>query len=217
MHSYYYGGDTLARISKEQQEIIRKKILNIAKEKFINIGFDKTSTKQIAKEVGIAEGTLFNYFETKTELFFEAFGEEYEKAQEGRSLDLTLSSNISEVIMSTFKKTIGLILKLPRGILGEMAIASVKMARNKPERFKKLMMYDFQFIEDIAQYIKQLQNHKLLDEVDETMFSEMIFSFIGYELLLYMYDSSIKKDQMMHNITKKIDILVNGYIKGGKQ
>ena len=206
----------MARISKEQQVIIRRKILDVAKEKFTNIGFEKTSTKQIAKEVGIAEGTLFNYFETKTELFFEAFGEEYEQAAEGRNLELVLSTNISEVIISTFKKTVGLILKLPRGILGEMAIASVKMARNKPERFKKLMMYDFQFIEDIAEYINDLIKHDMLRKVDEKHFSEMIFSFIGYELLLYMYDSSIQKEEMFDNIKTKIDILVGGYIKGGK-
>lgn len=205
----------MARISKEQQLQIRRKILDVAKDKFTSIGFEKTSTKEIAKEVGIAEGTLFNYFETKTELFFETFGEEYEKAAEGRNLDLVLSTNISEVILVTFKKTVGLILKLPRGILGEMAIASVKMAKNKPERFKKLMMYDFQFIEDIAEYIKELKKHQLLKDVDEKHFSEMIFSFIGYELLLYMYDSSIKKEDMLQNITKKIDILVKGYLKGG--
>jgi len=209
------GGDKVARISKEQQEVIRRKILDVAKEKFTNIGYEKTSTKKIAKEVGIAEGTLFNYFETKTELFFEAFGEEYERAAESRSLNLVISENVSEVIISTFKKTVGLILKLPRGILGEMAIASVKMAKNKPERFKKLMMYDFQIIEDIAGYIKQLKEHNLLDEVDEKMFSEMIFSFIGYELLLYMYDSSVKKETMLNNVKTKIDILVNGYVKGG--
>ncbi len=207
----------MARISKEQQGIIRRKILDTAKAKFTDIGFEKTSTKKIAKEVGIAEGTLFNYFETKTELFFEAFGEEYEKVQEERDMHLQLSTNVSEVITSTFTKTIGLILKLPRGILGELAIASVKMAKNKPERFQKLMMYDFKFMEDIAEYIKQLKEHNLLKEVDETLFSEMIFSFIGYELLLYMYDSSIKKDQMTQRIKSKIDILVEGYVKGGKQ
>lgn len=207
----------MARVSKEQQELTRRGILEVAKKRFTSEGFEKTSTKQIAKEVGIAEGTLFNYFETKTELFFEAFGEEYEQNQEERYADMIVSKNISEVILSTFQKTVGLVLKLPRGILGEMTIASVKMAKNKPDRFKKLMMYDFQFIEDIADYIHELKEHNLLMDVNEKHFSEMIFSFIGYELLLYMYDKTINKKQMFENIKIKIDILVNGYVKGGKQ
>ena len=205
----------MARISKEQQEIIRTKIKKVAKEKFGTIGFDKTSTKEIAKEVGIAEGTLFNYFDSKTELFFEAFGDEYEKVQMTRNDDLIISSNVSEVILANFKKTVGLVLKLPRGILGELTIASVKMVKKKPERFKKLMMYDMNFMEDIAVYIEQLIQHGILIEVNERQFSEMIFSFIGFELLLYMYDKEVTKEMMLENIKAKIDILVKGYIKGG--
>jgi AcrR family transcriptional regulator len=215
VHSYYCGGEILARISKEQQEIIRTKIKKVAKEKFGTIGFDKTSTKEIAKEVGIAEGTLFNYFDSKTELFFEAFGDEYEKVQMTRNDDLIISSNVSEVILANFKKTVGLVLKLPRGILGELTIASVKMVKKKPERFKKLMMYDMNFMEDIAVYIEQLIQHGILIEVNERQFSEMIFSFIGFELLLYMYDKEVTKEMMLENIKAKIDILVKGYIKGG--
>jgi len=205
----------LARISKEQQEIIRIKIKEVAKEKFGTIGFEKTSTKEIAKEVGIAEGTLFNYYDSKTELFFEAFGDEYELAAMTRTEELIISSNVSEIILTNFKKTTGLILKLPKGILGELAIASIKMAKNKPDRFKKLMMYDMNFMEDIAVYIKQLIIKGILNEVDEKHFSEMIFSFIGYELLLYMYENDLTKDIMFDNIKTKIDILLKGYIKGG--
>jgi len=205
----------LARISKEKQEKIRIKIKEVAKEKFGTIGFEKTSTKEIAKEVGIAEGTLFNYYDSKTELFFEAFGDEYELAALTRTEELIISSNVSEIILANFKKTTGLILKLPKGILGELAIASVKMAKNKPDRFRKLMMYDMNFMEDIAVYIKQLIINGILNEVDEKHFSEMIFSLIGYELLLYMYEKDATKDMMYDNMRTKIDILLKGYIKGG--
>ena len=206
----------MARISKEQQVIIGKKIKEVAKNKFATIGFEKTSTKEIAKEVGIAEGTLFNYFDSKAELFFEAFGDEYEKSQMTRNEELIANENISEVLMANFKKTVGLVLKLPKGILGELTIASIKMAKKKPDRFKKLMMYDINFMEDIAEYIKQLIFNRILKDVDEKQFSEMIFSFIGFELLLYLYDKEITKEIMLNNIKTKIDILVNGYIKGGK-
>ena len=49
------------------------KILDVSKKLFYDIGYDNTSTKMIAKEVGIAEGTIFNYFDSKSEIFFEVF------------------------------------------------------------------------------------------------------------------------------------------------
>ncbi len=206
----------MARISKEKQEEIRKKILEVSRQKFTDVGFDKISTKEIAKEVGIAEGTLFNYFDSKTEIFFETFGEEYEAYIHSEGAEIQISDDITDTIVNRFKKSVGLILKLPKGILGEFAIQSVKMAQKKPEKFKKLMAYDFQFIDVIAQYIRQLIDKGILKEVDHKQFSEMIFAIIGYELLLYMYEKEITSEIMNKNLKTKIEILVQGYIKGGK-
>jgi AcrR family transcriptional regulator len=46
----------------------REQILETALKLFAERGFDATSTKQIAKEVGVAEGLIFHYFPTKASL-----------------------------------------------------------------------------------------------------------------------------------------------------
>src|SRR5215212_12065912 len=46
----------------------REQILETALGLFAERGFDGTSTRQIAKEVGIAEGLIFHYFPTKARL-----------------------------------------------------------------------------------------------------------------------------------------------------
>jgi AcrR family transcriptional regulator len=46
----------------------REQILETALGLFAERGFDGTSTRQIAKEVGIAEGLIFHYFPTKASL-----------------------------------------------------------------------------------------------------------------------------------------------------
>jgi len=46
----------------------REQILETALGLFAERGFDATSTRQIAKEVGIAEGLIFHYFPTKASL-----------------------------------------------------------------------------------------------------------------------------------------------------
>ena len=58
----------------ENKENTRKAILQAALELFAEQGFYRTTTKAISRKAGIAEGTLFNYFETKEDLalyFFE--------------------------------------------------------------------------------------------------------------------------------------------------
>src|SRR5918993_4686584 len=46
----------------------REQILETALGLFAAQGFDATSTRQIAKEVGVAEGLIFHYFPTKASL-----------------------------------------------------------------------------------------------------------------------------------------------------
>ena len=64
------GSGTRAR----QKEAVRKRIVDAALSLFQSKGFDQTTTRQIAQKAKLAEGTIFNYFETKEDIalhFFE--------------------------------------------------------------------------------------------------------------------------------------------------
>src|SRR5690349_23402912 len=53
------------RITSEEKNATRRRIIDAAVELFRTRGFDATTTRDIAREAGIAAGTLFNYFDTK--------------------------------------------------------------------------------------------------------------------------------------------------------
>jgi AcrR family transcriptional regulator len=57
-----------------QKDAIRQRIIAAALALFQSKGFDETTTRQIAARAKLAEGTIFNYFETKEDIalyFFE--------------------------------------------------------------------------------------------------------------------------------------------------
>lgn len=54
---------------KEQKEKRRYEILNAALDLFIRKGYAATRTADIARAVGMSEGLLFHYFETKEKLY----------------------------------------------------------------------------------------------------------------------------------------------------
>jgi len=58
----------------------RKKIVSSALALFNAKGYDATTTKQIARKAGIAEGTVFNYFETKDDIALYFFEQEVDHA-----------------------------------------------------------------------------------------------------------------------------------------
>ena len=70
------AGQRAAKKGRREQnrEAIRGRIVNAALALFQEKGFDATTTKAIARRARIAEGTVFNYFETKEDIalhFFE--------------------------------------------------------------------------------------------------------------------------------------------------
>lgn len=62
------AGHRRAGKRQENKERTKEQILAAALELFSKQGLDKTTTRQISRKAGIAEGTLFNYFKTKEDL-----------------------------------------------------------------------------------------------------------------------------------------------------
>jgi AcrR family transcriptional regulator len=56
------------RITAEAKQATRARILEVAHRLFRDKGFDETGIRDIAAEVGMATGTLFNYFASKEEV-----------------------------------------------------------------------------------------------------------------------------------------------------
>jgi AcrR family transcriptional regulator len=63
---------------QKNKEQTKTRILQVALELFREKGLEKTTTKEISKQAGIAEGTLFNYFKTKEDLALYFFQKETE-------------------------------------------------------------------------------------------------------------------------------------------
>lgn len=56
------------RVTAEKRQATRARILQEARALFASKGWDGTTTRDIARETGIASGTLFNYFPAKESL-----------------------------------------------------------------------------------------------------------------------------------------------------
>src|SRR5215475_9587602 len=72
------------------REAIRTRIVNAALALFQEKGFDATTTKSIARRARVAEGTVFNYFETKEDVALYFFEREVEHAIAAVSKDTKL-------------------------------------------------------------------------------------------------------------------------------
>lgn len=88
------------RITAEEKTATRKRILDAAKSLFRAKGFDEATTRDIAKEVGIATGTMFNYFASKEAIVVELAAQAMGKASHAFQSERRAKAKLGEDLFS---------------------------------------------------------------------------------------------------------------------
>lgn len=87
------------QIRKERQRKNRRDlIINVAEEAFIEHGYDDARIDQIALDAGYTKATLYNYFESKDDLYAAVLSKTYERMQE--TIEGYLKNNTSYEIQA---------------------------------------------------------------------------------------------------------------------
>ncbi len=85
----------------------RQAIMNAAIKLFSEKGFENTSVKELAKEAGVGKGTIYSYFQTKSEIFM-AFCEDemdfvFSDLAQKSDPDATLQEQLLTLFMGQFR------------------------------------------------------------------------------------------------------------------
>lgn len=203
----------MTRLNKEQKEQVEAAILEVSAKYFLRDGYDDVSVKTIAEEVGIAEGTVFNYFPSKAHLFLEVIARNQNAGRNEEFLEIDFSAGVSEIITMYLEKNVRMILKLPKRLICEVFNASTSIAKKKPGLFKKLAEIDYKFIESLTELLDDLIERNLLKECDTITAAESVYSFFMFDLISYAYEEEKTKEILYESIHKKVNFLVKGYLK----
>lgn len=204
----------MARISKARQEEIRKTIVEEARALFFSKGFDKTSTKEIAKKVGIAEGTLFNYFKDKNDLFLVAIASEFDTEETEQAYQYSIEDVAPVILFNFLSKTYKPFMKLPKSLIIESGLAMVNVGKKHLPALKKLMEMDFKYMEKCEILINELKDNGLfIEETDTRELTENIFSVFLFEIFLFAYEKDMTHADFQARFQKKITSVCKGYLK----
>lgn len=200
----------MVRRNTEEKERIRKEILRVSEEQFFDVGYSKTSTAKIAKAVGIAEGTVFNYFKTKSDILLEIISSEYYVIN---PIDYdNISQGVAQCYLDHLSKSIDKLFKLPKKILLDMFITILNVSKKNPKLLHNLAALDFRMLEDYYNLTSSFVEKKILKPCDERLLSEAIFASICYEILLYFYTDDDSMDDMYKRLEKKIEFELFHYM-----
>lgn len=178
------------RIQRIQEEIMDAAINIISKK-----GFKNATTKEIAKEADMAEGTLYNYFKNKNDILM-TIAERYvnEKRDFNTSTDV---ESVQEFIINLYSQNSN----------------NDKISREKDREILKALLPEFltdktlgamyyerivrPFLINIEEKLTTLKNNGLVDDFDVKALSRLLYSsLIGFAILEINGDPEITEGSL---------------------
>jgi AcrR family transcriptional regulator len=206
--------DNMPGLREMKKQDTRKRILKCATKMFIDKGYAQTTTADIAREANIGEGTLFNYFTTKGELFvasiFEGYGpKKYCPEQLSDANGQTLANETLKMLYHYFKGISSLDKRALREYFSVMYSSDVESSL----LLKNLLKADEQFLENLKEFYGRLKaDGKIPRNFDIDVAVGCIYGSIVLQFTIYAYAEGYTTEALMHDLKKAISFILYGHI-----
>lgn len=194
--------------NEHEKQVIRNSLIEQGKLLFSKMGFRKTSILEITKNVGVAQGTFYKFFNSKEELYFVILEMEEEKIKEQFAyVDIFKDNQPKNAMKSILRQMITTIEENP-------FIRELYFGSNMENMLNKLSpeLLEKHFKNDSISFfplIEALKNAGFIIEKDP----ETIASVIRSLFLLTLHKKEIGVNVYLDTMELFIDLVVDGLIK----
>jgi Transcriptional regulator len=196
--------------TEKEKEIIRNTLIQEGRELFSKYGLRKTSITELTKAAGIAQGTFYNFFDSKEELYFEIIEMEEYKSEQFLENILKSSNSSKESIKRIINGTYELFQNNP--IIHRLydskdyELMVRKLSGEKLENHQKK-----DAVRVLNMIVGMQQKNELIDARPE-----VIAGLLRAVILLYFHQDEIGKEVYPEVIDLLANIVADGLVKENK-
>lgn len=197
---------------RKKSETKRQAILDIAAETFREFGFERTSMSQICTRVGGSKATLYNYFKSKEDLFYEAI-----LVGEMKKFDMvivSLNNGSDDYIKTLYAFGESFLTFLCSPIVNENRILVIAESRKSN---LGVIVYENVISKSqkaIAEFLDMAIEAKKLKNADTNVAAKHLIAIIKSEVedeLLYGVVNTVDNEQIKGIVKRAIDVFYAAY------
>lgn len=193
--------------TEKEKGIIRNTLIQKGRELFSTYGLKKTSITELTNAAGIAQGTFYNFFDSKEELYFEILELEESKSQQFLEEILKSSHSSKEAIRGIIKGTFELLEANPIiRRLYEGHDYEVIVRKLPPEKLENHQR------EDTVRVLNMIMRMQQKNELIETR-PEVIAGLLRAIIMLYFHQDEIGREIYPEVVDLLADIVADGLVK----
>jgi len=195
---------------RERQKYLRKKkILQVGARLFRRRGFAQTHMEEIAEAAGLAVGTLYNYFPSKTDIAFELFQQSTATAIErGHELLAQHPSDPGEALTELILVYLRVFAAQDRALWREAARALLAAPEDRPS-----LDLDLQVIGQVAELLRGLQaKGQVAAELDPERGAVTIYALLISWYAAFSEWERLSEADMAREVRSTIELLTHGLL-----
>lgn len=183
----------------------RDTILKEAKRLFMFQGFDRTSTRDIARACGCTQGNIYNHFHSKEDILYQALLEEMiELVDAIQPLENDYNSSPVEQLRTFIEINVEHMLAVPKG---ELVHFEEEMSRLSPSHRAEIIQLRDTCDRILRKIIRRGVDAGVFGEVNEKLFNYAISSTIVRARLWYSPEGELSLSQISNGI---FELFLNG-------
>lgn len=200
----------MANLREKKKEQTRIKIQNVSLRLFAQLGYEKATMGIIASEAEIGLGTLYNYFPSKTALFFsiiegnvESSISELEKIIDSEMTLLESLREFFDVYMKSFS-TYGK--NIWRDIFREIIFRD-------PMGYEKIKEIDQNFINQLNKLLcTRIIGFGANKEEKLSTAAQALYSLLGFHIICFVTDNAVSLPQILESLMEQTTFIIEGLI-----
>jgi len=197
---------------KKKTEEKRQAIIDVATQAFGELGFDGTSMSEIRKRLGGSKATLYNYFTSKEELFFEVIFSAAE-AQFEAVLDALSQSDlaIKEALLEFGEKFLGFIYSPQTQAHRRLAIAQSGRTELGKLLYERAILRNNNIL---SEFLEEAIKLKKLKDADSTIAAYHLCALLESEFLnriLLQVQNEISTEEIKAATGRAINVFMSAY------
>lgn len=203
-------------LRERKKEETRKAILAQAGKLFEANGYQQVTTAKIARATGIAEGTLFNYYRSKGELFVAAIMPEPEASPKAEIVLETVSAeHLTSAIVSMLGRELAMLQYVSRRLLQDyFSLVYSGASSDSLDARAGLFAADDRMLQQLQSYLEaqQAAHPVALNRLDVPLASACIFGSVVTLLSQYVMIESWSYEYLTQSMTDQIRFILTGHV-----
>jgi AcrR family transcriptional regulator len=207
---FFVGGCKRMGLREQKKQKAQGNILQSAEDLFLTKGYLGTTLEEIAAMAEIGVGTLYNYYDSKAEVFLAVMADKMDfSVEEIDGLLGDAETDVVDLILKFIREASKPFLRISNEIWQELISAALGVTKPGNVLLQRLIQVDNQFMSQLEKCFDHLINQgAIASNYPTKQAAGVIYSIILSQFIFYIYDKGMTGEQFIKSTEAQITFVL---------